>query len=67
MPFCATGLKKAGVSMRLFAVQILEINSGNSAAGGDGFDMEDGYVASAAVVMSDAVETSVDTDEDEDF
>ena len=67
MPFCATGLKKAGVSMRLFADQILEIHSGSDAAGGDGFDMEDGYVASAAVVMSDTVETSVDTDEDEDF
>lgn len=67
LPYCATGLKKAGVSMRLFAVQIIEINSGSDASGGDGFDMEDGYVASASVGVSSTVEPSVDTDEDEDF
>lgn len=64
MPFCATGLNKAGVSLRLFAVQVIEIEAGGDAVG-DGFDVEDGYEASAAPLEKETVAAPEYSDTDE--
>jgi hypothetical protein len=47
VPFCAAGLKKVGVSLRLQAVQVLELvkYQGGQDAGSFGFGTEDGYTA----------------------
>ena len=63
MPWFQAGLKKGGVSCRLFAVQVIELESG-SAGGADGFDIEDGYVSSE---MAAPVVTEAQVEDVEDF
>lgn len=53
VPFCADGLKKAGVSLRLSAVQVLELvqPSGGGSAESFGFGEEEGYEAAEGETM----------------
>lgn len=41
-PYCAKGLKLAGVSLRINSVQVLQLSEGSS-GGGEGFGVEDDY------------------------
>jgi hypothetical protein len=66
MPWFQAGLKKGGVSCRLFAVQVIELESG-SAGGSDGFDVEDGYVSDEMPAAQAAPVSQEDAADVEDF
>lgn len=42
-PFCMPATDRAGISLRLFAVQVIEVSEGGGGSA-DGFGVEDGYV-----------------------
>ena len=64
-------LKIAGISMRLYSVQIIELSSGTgkSTASADGFGVEEGFEAPQAASGNDFVEpeTVVDGTVEDDF
>ena len=62
--FSMTGTGKAGISMRLAAVQIIDLVSGGGESDTSGFDMEEGYSANNAT--SD-LSSKEEAPEDEDF
>lgn len=64
-PYAMTGTKKAGVSGRLEAVQVLAL-SGGSAGGKFGVE-EDGYIAEDQTEAFDDNDGGSATDDDEDF
>lgn len=61
-----TAMAGAGISLRLKAVQVIELVSGGGGGNGAsyGFGEEDGYVAPAAETKT---VTAADVEEDEDF
>jgi len=66
MPWFQAGLKKGGVSCRLFAVQVIELESG-SAGGSEGFDVEDGYVSDEMPAAQAQPVSQADAADVEDF
>jgi len=66
MPWFQAGLKKGGVSCRLFAVQVIELESGSSDSS-DGFDVEDGYESSEMAAPQAAPVSQADAADVEDF
>ena len=67
-PYCMLSTEKAGVSLRLYSVQLIEQASGGS-EDGDGFGVEEGYVGSTTDDESadDVSEEVGAPEEDEDF
>jgi hypothetical protein len=62
------GTKMAGVSLKLNAIQIIELVSGGSRQASDyGFDEEDGYTSSSAPAFEGSGGASGGTDEGADF
>ena len=63
VPFTMLATSTAGVSLRIFAVQVIEMEGGSEAAG-SGFDVEDGYQASEVerVVAKEAPAADEDDD-----
>lgn len=65
IPFAAKGLKKAGVSMRLQAVQVIEAKGGDDNAAGFGFGVvEGGFKADTYAAATEVQEEEL---EDDDF
>lgn len=73
VPFCAEGLQKAGISLRMGAVQVIQLSGGSSSADSFGFGVEgDGYVAetfesTAGGYVAPAAAESDPVEDDEDF
>lgn len=68
MPFCAPGLKKAGLSLQINAVQVIEAvgGGGNRTAGSFGFGIVGGgYVADSFEAAT--APTAVTTEDDDEF
>lgn len=67
-PYCMGSTEKAGISLRLYSVQVLEL-SGGGGDDGDGFGVEDGYVGEPASnkPATSAPEADNTEVEDEDF
>ena len=66
MPWFQAGLKKGGVSCRLFAVQVIELESGSS-DNADGFDVEDGYESSEMPAAQEEPVSHADAPDVEEF
>lgn len=66
-PFAAFGLKKAGVSLRISAVQVIELAGSAATASTYGFGEEEGYVApdAGSVSTDDDYEADNSSDDDE--
>lgn len=64
IPFAAKGLKKAGVSLRLQAVQIIEAKGGEESGAGFGFGVIEGGFKADTFAATTVVE---DIEDDDDF
>lgn len=69
VPYFVAGTKTAGITLRLNAVQIIELVTGGGNAGAYGFEEEDGYEASegAGDEFSDESEGTEEGGEEGDF
>jgi len=67
-PYCMLATEKAGVSLRLYSVQLIKPADGGS-GDGDGFGIEDGYVGEPAGESTSTVDSPAadQSDDEEDF
>lgn len=63
VPFNMAATSTAGISLRIFAVQVIELQGGSEAAG-SGFDVEDGYQASEVERVVAKDEAPFETEDD---
>lgn len=66
IPFCAEGLKKAGISFRILAVQVINLPEGGGSAEDHGFGVEEGGYAAENFENTTAPEPASDDGADED-